>query len=114
MDATQIDMALSNLIENALEAMGGSGTLEIEVKKESRQLLISIFDTGCGIPEDELDAVYDPFVTSKTRGAGLGLTMVHQIVQNHHGEIRIESGPEEGTLVSILLPLPAAIPEEAS
>ena len=114
MDATQVDIALSNLMENALEAMGNGGSLHMEAKKEGRHLLISIRDTGCGIPEEDLNAVYDPFVTSKTRGAGLGLTMVHQIVQNHHGEIRIESRPEEGTLVRIRFPLPAAIPEEVS
>jgi signal transduction histidine kinase len=114
MDAPQMDIVLSNLMENALEAMGGGGSLHMEAKQEGRQLLISFRDTGCGIPEDDLNAVYDPFVTSKTRGAGLGLTMVHQIVQNHHGEIRIESKPEEGTLVSIRFPLPTTIPEEAS
>lgn len=105
MDSAQIFIALSNVIENGLESMQSGGNLSLEVGEETNFLSIRITDTGCGISEDKLDAVYDPFVTSKPRGPGLGLTMVHQIVMNHHGEIAIQSKPNQGTTVKIRLPL---------
>ena len=105
MDSAQLLIALWNVIENALESMQSGGVLTLGVKEEKGFLSLSIRDTGCGIAEDKLDAVYDPFVTSKPRGAGLGLTMVHQIIMNHLGEIGIESAPNQGTTVNIRLPL---------
>ena len=98
-------IALSNLIENALESIREGGEIRIEVKQVDEKLLISLNDTGSGIDPGELDSVYDPFFTSKTSGAGLGLTMVHQIITNHHGEIKINSQPSVGTIVEIRLPV---------
>ena len=105
MDSSQMATALYNLMENALEAMPKGGKLTLQVLRDKEHLVIAIKDTGRGIPPDQLDAVYDPFVTSKTRGAGLGLTMVHQIIMNHHGEINIQSRVNEGTTVTLRLPL---------
>ena len=75
------------------------------MKLGNDSIMIHIGDTGSGITQEELDSIYDPFVTSKTRGAGLGLTMVHQIIMNHHGEVRIRSQAFEGTIVTIQLPI---------
>jgi signal transduction histidine kinase len=105
MDSAQMVTALSNIMENALESMPEGGTLTLKVSRNNN-LLITISDTGSGIASEQLDSVYDPFVTSKTRGAGLGLTTVHQIVMNHRGEIKISSQLDRGTIVSIGLPLP--------
>jgi len=105
MDASQLVIAMSNIMENALEAMPNGGNLTLRASREGRYLSISFKDTGVGIDQKQLDAIYDPFVTSKTRGAGLGLTMVYQIVMNHHGEIRISSELDKGTDVTIQLPL---------
>ncbi|MBU2499200.1 MAG: GAF domain-containing protein [Proteobacteria bacterium] len=105
MDLPQLVLALNNILENALESMAKGGTLTLRVKRQKRHLLIAVEDTGCGIPQEQLDAVYDPFVTSKTRGAGLGLTLVHQIIMNHHGDIRITSDVGKGTTVTIRLPM---------
>ena len=69
------------------------------------RIRIVVEDTGVGIQEDEIDSVLDPFVTSKTMGAGLGLTMVYQIVMNHQGEIDIKSRGGKGTIVTLDLPL---------
>jgi signal transduction histidine kinase len=77
--------------------------------REDRSLVITIKDTGCGIPKDQLTAIYDPFVTSKSKGVGLGLTLVHQVVSNHHGDIRITSEVQKGTVVTLRLPLDAAV-----
>lgn len=105
MDSYQITTALSNIIENAFESITGEGYLELKVSLDKNSILIRVSDTGSGIAKEELESIYDPFVTSKTRGAGLGLTMVHQIIMNHHGEIRISSQASEGTNVTIRLPI---------
>jgi signal transduction histidine kinase len=104
MDFSQLKQALRNVLVNALESMDDGGVIDLRVGREDDHVAITVCDTGCGIPEKDLDAVYDPFVTSKTRGAGLGLTMVHQIVMNHRGEIGIQSKEGEGTTVTIRLP----------
>jgi len=108
MDPSQIEIALSNIIENALEAMPDGGLLTLRISKDTEHVIITVQDSGCGISSDKLDAVYDPFVTSKPRGAGLGLTMVHQIILNHGGEISIESELKKGTLVTLKFPLPGS------
>jgi len=86
MDSTQMLTALSHIVQNALESMPEGGTLILQVGRDNNHVCITVRDTGCGIPKDQLVSVYDPFVTLKTKGAGLGLTMVHQIVKNHRGE----------------------------
>ncbi len=109
LDSGQLTVALANIVENALEAMPQGGTLSLKALREDRSLIITITDTGCGIPKDQLTAIYDPFVTSKSKGVGLGLTLVHQVVSNHHGDIRISSEVQKGTVVTIRLPLDAAV-----
>jgi len=106
LDSSQLVIAMSNIMENALESMPKGGNLTLHATRDDRHLLVSFRDTGLGIDPEQLDAIYDPFVTSKTRGAGLGLTMVYQIVMNHHGEITISSELDKGTDVTIQLPLP--------
>jgi len=106
-DANQLLTALNNLLENALEAMPGGGTLTLKSNVTNDRLIIVVEDTGCGIAKEKLAAVYDPFVTSKTKGAGLGLTLVHQVVMNHHGELNLNSEVDRGTAVTIRLPLEA-------
>jgi two-component system sensor histidine kinase HydH len=105
LDANQMLTALNNLLENAVEAMLGGGILTFRANRTDTHLIIVIEDTGCGIPKEKLAAVYDPFVTSKTKGAGLGLTLVHQVVMNHHGEIKISSEVNRGTVVTLRFPL---------
>jgi len=105
MDSPQLVTALSNILENALESMSADGKIELDVRRDNNSIMIVVKDSGSGIAQMELDSIYDPFVTSKTSGAGLGLTMVYQIVSNHHGEINIRSKASEGTRVSIRLPI---------
>ena len=108
LDSGQLIVAFANIVENALEAMPQGGTLGMKVLSEDRFLVITIKDTGCGIPKDQLTAIYDPFFTSKSNRVGLGLTLVHQVVSNHHGDIRITSEVQKGTVVTIRLPPDAA------
>lgn len=111
-DSVQIRTALCHLLENALDAMPKGGTLTLMASGNKESLVISVRDTGCGIAKESLDSIYDPFFTSKTKGAGLGLTMVHQIVMNHHGEIKIRSEVDQGTTATILLPMGVADSKE--
>ena len=85
--------------------MSSGGLLNFTVKTQENHILIDIADTGSGIEDDEIAFIYDPFVTSKTTGVGLGLTMVHQIIVNHGGEIMIKSRKNEGTCIKIKLPV---------
>lgn len=105
MASSQIMTALSNIMENALEAMPNGGELLLEAKQRNSQLFIKILDTGHGIRQEYLNSVYDPFFSSKTHGAGLGLAVVYQIVKNHDGEITIQSQEGKGTSVTIQLPV---------
>jgi len=108
LDPGQMVIAFSHILENALESMPNGGTLTIRAEQDENYIAIKVEDTGCGIAPEQLDAIYDPFVTSKTRGAGLGLTMVHQVVMNHHGEINMSSQLNKGTRVTIRLPITVA------
>jgi two-component system sensor histidine kinase HydH len=113
-DSHQLVIALSNIMENGLESIHEAGEIRLQVKPVDDKLLISLNDTGSGIKPEELHSVYDPFFTSKTSGAGLGLTMVHQIITNHYGEIKIKSQPSVGTIVEILLPVKRSNTEHQS
>jgi len=105
MDPAQLRVALSNIMENALDSMPEGGHLTLSATLEGGSIKIDILDTGCGIAKKDQASVYDPFFTSKTRGAGLGLTMVHQIVMNHNGEIAIQSQEGKGTRVTLSFPV---------
>lgn len=104
LDQEQISRALRNIIQNSIEALHEGGTLKLEARELDSTIQIVVEDSGVGIDEEKLDSVLDPFVTSKTTGAGLGLTMVYQIVTNHRGEIDIKSSGGKGTIVSLELP----------
>ena len=95
---------MRNIIQNSIEALHEGGTLKLAARKLDSTVQIVVEDSGVGIDEEKLDSVLDPFVTSKTTGAGLGLTMVYQIVTNHRGEIDIKSSGGKGTIVSLELP----------
>jgi len=108
LDSSQLTVALANIVQNALEAMPQGGTITLGALRQDHFLFLTIKDTGCGIPKDQLTAIYDPFVTSKSKGVGLGLTIVHQVMSNHHGDIRITSEVQKGTVVTLRLPLDAS------
>jgi signal transduction histidine kinase len=103
-DKAQIARALRNIVQNSVEAMHSGGTLKLRASGVDARIRIVVEDTGVGIEEDVMASVLDPFFTSKTFGAGLGLTMVYQIVMNHQGEIDIKSKGGEGTIVTLDLP----------
>jgi two-component system sensor kinase FixL len=101
-DGDKIKQALLNLLKNAVEAMPGGGKINIEACATENSVLIDITDTGTGIPLD-IDA-FEPFVTSKKEGTGIGLVIVRQIVTAHGGNISYHTRPGEGTTFHFELP----------
>ena len=106
-DKEQLKLALGSLFENAIEAMASSPSKRLTVKSdlEDDRVNIDIRDTGRGIPKEKIKNIFDPFFTSKTSGPGLGLTLASKIIQEHRGSISVESEPEQGTCVTVSLPV---------
>jgi two-component system NtrC family sensor kinase len=112
-DARQILGALFNILENALEAMEGQGTLTIQTmtldKMNNKNIIpcvvIMIEDTGKGIPAQKMGNLFKPFITTKRSGTGLGLTITKKIIESHNGSIKIQSRENVGTVVTIELPV---------
>jgi signal transduction histidine kinase len=116
LDRQQIKQVLLNLLINAMEAMGDrGGRLSVRTRRLSKPdgdlwVQIEVSDTGPGIAPANLDHIFDPFYTTKhhseeREGTGLGLTIVHQIVQEHHGYIEVESQPGRGTTFFVNIPI---------
>jgi PAS domain S-box-containing protein len=115
-DRNQIQQCLMNLVFNAMEAMpdGGRLTLTTAFDEKTRKLRITVGDTGCGIPKENTSMIFDPFFSTKSeeKGVGLGLSVVHGIIREHHGSIRVESAVGEGS--TFILEFPAAEDVETS
>jgi PAS domain S-box-containing protein len=105
-DAGKLKQACINLVQNAIEAMSEGGVLKITCKKAmEREIVILIEDSGCGMPEDLLQNIRNPFFTTKESGTGLGLMITEQIIQQHKGRLSISSRMGIGTTAEIHLPL---------
>jgi signal transduction histidine kinase len=107
-DRTKVTEVLRNLIQNALHAMPDGGTLSMGVRLVlvAPEPMVQVFvrDTGEGIPDDVLPNVLEPFFTTRTKGSGLGLAIAKRIIDQHGGEVWIESEVGSGTVVSFSLP----------
>ena len=115
-DQDQIQTLFYNLFDNAVKAMGGKGRLSLRVslaewiapmKKEGKtdRILFEVSDTGCGISEDQVDALFEPYVSLREKGTGLGLTICKRIVEDHEGTVTIKSKTNSGTTVIVELPV---------
>ncbi len=108
-DPDQMTQVLWNVALNGVEAMEGGGRLAIGVERVDGHAVISVVDTGRGIPPAQRARVFDPFYSGKPTGTGLGLTIAQRIVAAHGGRIELDSTPGRGTRVTVALPL---APEE--
>ena len=118
-DGDQLSQALINFLLNAIEAMTQGGTLTVRTAGPTdgsfsaafgadahvRYVTVSIHDTGEGIPAESIPRIFDPFFTTKSQGTGLGLSVAHGIIQEHHGFIDVKSDPGRGTTFLIAFPL---------
>lgn len=105
LDAERLTQALLNLFLNAVQAMDPGGVLHITAVLEQGRIALRIADTGCGMPEDLLPGIFNPYFTTKTSGTGLGLAIVHRIIEAHGGEVKVESRVGQGTVFTLLLPV---------
>jgi two-component system sensor histidine kinase HydH len=103
-DRNRIKQVLLNLVLNAIEATPSGGRLTLGAAASSAGLTLTVTDTGSGIPAEVLPRVFEPYVTTKTRGLGLGLAIARQIVEAHGGRIEVESQAGSGTSFRITLP----------
>jgi len=107
MDREQMKQVILNLLLNAVQAMpnGGRLTLRGQVLEDGQWVTLSIQDSGIGIPSEDMNKLFDPFFSTKEGGVGLGLSIAHRIIDQHHGKIEVESAPGKGTLLTVWLPI---------
>ncbi len=101
----QLEQVFMNLALNAQAAMSRGGVLTVTARQEGDEIVITFSDTGCGIPAENLERIFDPFFSTKPSGTGLGLFVSHGIIQGHNGKIEVESEVEVGTTFTIRLPV---------
>ncbi|MCD8329974.1 MAG: ATP-binding protein [Lachnospiraceae bacterium] len=110
-DEVKLSLAVSNLVENAIKYNRDSGWVKVSLNADYKYFYIKVSDSGCGIPEDALDHVFERFYrvdkarSRDTGGTGLGLSITKSIVALHHGAIRVYSKMGEGTTFVVRIPL---------
>lgn len=110
LDERFLKQALLNMVKNSLHAMEGGGTLTVRVQATKDDVRLIVQDTGEGIPEENLEKIFEPYFTTKSFGSGLGLTLVYKIVKEHGADIQISSQVGVGTTMTIVFPLPRKEP----
>jgi len=107
-DAAQLQQVFINLLNNGAEAMDGDGAITLTTQAvDNHWVEVQVSDTGCGIPEENLNKLFTPFFTTKPpgKGTGLGLSIVYGIVKMHRGQVTVQSQVGQGTTFSIILPV---------
>jgi two-component system sensor histidine kinase AtoS len=107
LDREQMKQVALNLLMNAIQAMPEGGRLDLSarVSEDNLWMKLSVRDSGIGIPPEDLKKLFDPFFSTKEGGIGLGLSIAHRIIDQHHGKVEVESHPGEGTTFHLWLPL---------
>ena len=103
-DANLLKQLYFNILHNAMEAMDAGGDITVRALADDDFVKISFADTGCGIDEEGMSKLFQPYYTTKTDGHGLGMTIIQAIVRAHGGKIDVESGPERGTTITVSFP----------
>ncbi|UCD36406.1 MAG: PAS domain-containing protein [Nitrospiraceae bacterium] len=98
-------VAVFHILKNALEAAGEGGIITVKTMREGDSVGLMVADTGAGIRREDLDAIFQPFFSTKKRGFGMGLPLVKQIIAEHFGELIVDSRPGEGTTVQVIFPV---------
>jgi len=106
-DKNQIHQVIINLIINAADAMDKKGTLTIRTyrNKEKRKVYLEIADTGCGIDNEKISKIFDPFYTTKSDGSGIGLSICQRIIADHKGTIAVSQSAVGGAEFCIRIPV---------
>ena len=106
LDAEQMRRVLINLIENGLDASGKNGQIEIRTHTSDDTAILSVIDSGPGVPLKDRTRIFQPYVSTKESGMGLGLAVVHNIIEDHGGHISVTDAPTGGAQFDIQLPIP--------
>jgi signal transduction histidine kinase len=121
LDESLCEQAFLNLVQNAYEAMqdeDDGGTLRVEVQLTTQNdregVELRLADTGPGVPEELREEIFNPFVTTKKTGVGLGLSIVSKIVDGHHGSIHVENAAEGGAVFTLFFPFEASVEAQAT
>ena len=112
----QISQVFMNLMVNAGHAIEEHGTIRLHTRLEGEQLIATVSDTGCGIAQENLETIFQPFFTTKEagKGTGLGLSLSYGIVEQHGGEMKVSSEQGKGTTFTVVLPLTVTSEQETS
>ncbi|MEQ8224087.1 MAG: PAS domain S-box protein [Candidatus Eremiobacterota bacterium] len=102
LDMIQIEQSLYNIILNACQSMPEGGNLTVITDMKEQEINISITDTGCGIPEKDIDKIFEPLFTTKARGIGLGLPVTKKLIEENGGHISVKSTEGKGSSVTII------------
>jgi PAS domain S-box-containing protein len=105
LDEVLMRQALTNVIQNAVEAMPGEGTLSLKAVKARHEMRITVGDTGEGIAPEAVKKIFLPFFTTKDKGVGMGLALAHKVITAHGGRVEVESRQGKGTTFTVILPL---------
>ena len=108
-DRNYVKQVLLNLILNGMQSMPHGGSLTLEAKVSHGNMIVIVADTGDGIPEDILPRIFEPYFTTKTKGAGLGLSIARRIVEAHGGTLTVDSTIGQGTRFRIAVPMPRQV-----
>jgi signal transduction histidine kinase len=106
-DPELMEQVFLNLVTNASQASAPGAPITIRTREVDDQAEVSVIDRGCGIPPDKIETIFNPFVTTKQGGVGLGLAIVAKIVDGHGGKMSVESEPGKGSTFRVLLPIPS-------
>lgn len=104
-DKTKLEEVLLNLLRNAKEAIHDTGTIQLFSIRELNSWIIQIRDNGCGIPQDRIETIFQPFVTYKPNGTGLGLAISKKIIEAHNGTITVDSEIGKGSSFTLQFPI---------
>jgi signal transduction histidine kinase len=104
-DGPQLREVVSILIVNGVQAMGAKGVLTVGARLDRQSIVVEVSDTGKGIPPNVLENLFTPFLTTKSRGLGLGLCIAKEIVKAHNGTIDVRTELNKGTVFTVRLPL---------
>jgi signal transduction histidine kinase len=104
-DSAQMKQVLLNLVINAIQAMPSGGEVVLRTARTLESIVLEVQDEGVGIPPEDLERVFNPFVTTRPEGTGLGLSIAYQIVNQHGGHIAARRNPERGMTFAVTLPM---------
>ncbi len=117
MDESYMARVIDNLGSNAIKYTPSGGRVEVRIELKDQQAYIQVTDTGLGIPEEDLPHIFDPFYRvrqaghAQVEGSGLGLSIVKTVVEQHHGQVTVESAPGKGSTFRVTLPVVQSIPQ---